>query len=98
MSIAVPAVLIRPPMRNRSPNLEPSGRRTVRLSSIAAVLLTASSLGLWSGCATSGNERPAETPREEWSRLLYPERDSHGPTLGEMRAIERENHKRDKNR
>ncbi len=63
-----------------------------------AALMTASSLGLWSGCATPGKERAAVTPTEERLRLLYPERDSQEPTVGEMRAMEREYHERDRKR
>jgi hypothetical protein len=81
-----------------NPRDETSRRKNVRLRSIAAAVLTASNLGFWSGCATPGNERAAETPTEERLRFLYPERESGTPTPAEQSKIERENYKKDKNR
>jgi hypothetical protein len=87
-----------PPLDDSQMNsrAESSRRRNVRLSSIAAAALAAFSVGLWSGCATAGSERAAETPSEDRLPFLYPERDSGTPTRSAQSEIERKNHERDR--
>ena len=79
-------------MKSWFPYLDPPARRNRRLSSTAAALLSASTLALWAGCASSGDERAEQTAAEQRARFLNPERDALSPTPLENRAIEQENH------